>query len=98
PVVGAVSDIVKAYAKEKWAEIQAVWDALQAVGKALWEQSAWERNLILKGWTWIKNKLGIGDTADGQNGLLQWAEAKLDAVWASIKEVLAPFSQQLKVI
>ncbi|HEX4367958.1 MAG TPA: DUF4157 domain-containing protein, partial [Rhodopila sp.] len=97
--IGApVLDVIKQYAAEKWQEIQAVWGAIKAIASAIWDQTAWARSLIDQAWTWLKNKLGIGEGAEGQNGLLQWAEQKLDAAWTWLKTLLAPFSRQLTVI
>jgi len=97
--IGApVVDFIKQYAAEKWQEIQTVWDAIKSIASAIWDKTAWARDLIDKAWTWLKNKLGIGEGAEGQNGLLQWAERKLDSAWTWVKNLLAPFSRQLTVI
>jgi hypothetical protein len=97
--VGApVLDVIKEYAAEKWQEIQTVWGAIKAVASAIWDKTAWARDLIGKAWTWLKNKLGIGEGAEGENGLLQWAERKLDSAWTWLKNLLAPFSRQLTII
>ena len=97
--IGApVVDFIKQYAAEKWQEIQIVWDAIKSIASAIWDKTAWARDLIDKAWTWLKNKLGIGEGAEGQNGLLQWAERKLDSAWTWVKNLLAPFSRQLTVI
>ncbi len=97
--VGApVVDFIKEYAAEKWQEIQTVWDAIKSIASAIWDKTAWARDLIDKAWTWLKNKLGIGEGAEGQNGLLQWAERKLDSAWTWLKNLLAPFSRQLTMI
>jgi hypothetical protein len=46
--------------------------------------------LIAPAWTWLKKLLGIGDGAEGQNGILQWVQGKLSEAWEGIKSLLQP--------
>jgi len=56
--IGApVVDFIKQYAAEKWQEIQTVWDAIKSIASAIWDKTAWARDLIDKAWTWLKNLL-----------------------------------------
>lgn len=89
---------IKQYAAEQW---QAIKDLAELIGKAakwLWDKTASIRSVYAAAWKWLKDKLGIGDGPEGENGLLQWAETKLGAIWDSLKARLAPFTSQLKTI
>lgn len=71
------------------------WEMLKKLGNWIWDNTAWIRGKIAKAWTWIKNKLGIGEGPEGQNGILQWVQAKLEAAWDKIKTKLAPYQAQI---
>jgi DNA uptake protein ComE-like DNA-binding protein len=86
---------IQQYAANQWAQIQWLGEKLQAVGKWIWDKTATIRSFANKMWTWFKNKLGIGEGAEGSNGLLQWVQRKIDAAWAIIKAKLEPFKQQI---
>ncbi|MBD1848309.1 DUF4157 domain-containing protein [Cyanobacteria bacterium FACHB-63] len=89
---------IQQYASAQWARIQWLGQKLQAVGRWIWEKTATIRSIADSMWTWLKNKLGIGEGAEGQNGLLQWVQSKIDAAWTFIKAKLEPFKQQLTSI
>ncbi|MEW9898704.1 DUF4157 domain-containing protein [Chitinivorax sp. PXF-14] len=74
------------------------WEMLKKLGNWIWDNTAWIRSKIAKAWTWIKNKLGIGEGPEGQNGILQWVQAKLEAVWDKIKVKLAPYQAQILAV
>ncbi|BAY90664.1 MULTISPECIES: eCIS core domain-containing protein [unclassified Tolypothrix] len=86
---------IQQFASAQWEKIQWLGQKLQAVGKWIWDKTATIRSVADRMWTWLKNKLGIGDGAEGQNGLLQWVQKKIDAAWTAIKAKLEPFKQQL---
>lgn len=74
------------------------WDMLKKIGNWIWDNTAWIRSKVAKAWTWIKNKLGIGEGPEGQNGILQWVQAKLEAAWGKIKAKLAPYQAQITAV
>jgi hypothetical protein len=86
---------IQQYAANQWAQIQWLGEKLQAVGKWIWDKTATIRSFANKMWTWFKNKLGIGEGAEGSDGLLQWVQRKIDAAWTIIKAKLEPFKQQI---
>ena len=74
------------------------WNMLQKLGNWVWDNTAWIRGKAAQVWTWIKNKLGIGDGPEGQNGILQWVQAKLNAAWDKIKTKLASYQAQILAV
>jgi phage-related protein len=48
-----------------------VWDKISSFGRWLWDLTAPIRRALARAWRWIKNKLGIGEGPEGQNGILQ---------------------------
>lgn len=76
----------------------AQWEKLKNLATLIWEKSAPIRERLAKAWTWIKNKLGIGEGAEGQNGILQWVQEKLAVAWDWIKAKLEPFKKELLII
>lgn len=89
---------IQNYAAEQWAQVQAIGRAIAAVAGWIWDKTAWVRSLASQAWNWIKNKLGIGDGPDGQDGLLQWVQRKLESAWNEVKTRLEPFKAELKAI
>jgi hypothetical protein len=89
---------IKAYAQMEWEAIQWLAGVVQSFYSWIWEKTAWVRSLAAKAWTWVKNKLGIGEGAEGQAGLLQWVQAKVEAVWTSLKAKIEPFKKELTAI
>lgn len=79
---------IKKIAAQQWALIEQlagwVWDKAEPIRKA-----------ISSAWTWFKNKLGIGEGPEGQNGILQWLQAKAGEAWTWLKAKLAPFQNEL---
>jgi phage-related protein len=89
---------IKAYAQFQWEAIQWWIGVVQSFWSWIWEKTAWIRSLASKAWTWIKNKLGIGEGPEGQDGLLQWVQAKVEAAWDALKAKIEPFKKQLTTI
>lgn len=88
---------------------QPAWNFLSTEGGAAWEHvkqfssSIWDKTASLraaggKAWTWIKNKLGIGDEADGQQGLLQWIQRKTSEAWNWLKAKIEPIKAPLLAV
>lgn len=108
--VKQVADKVKGFFSDLWDRFGApVWDFLQRVGGAVWQriqdfaEKLWDktqpiRDAIARAWTWFKNKLGIGEGPEGQNGLLQWVQAKLTLIWDKLKAKLEPYKKQIAIV
>ena len=86
-----------------------VWDFLKKIGGVVWEKieqlASWIwkktepiRDLAARAWRWVKNKLGIGEGPEGQNGLLQWVQEKASAVWDVVKAKIEPIRKPLMVV
>jgi hypothetical protein len=73
----------------------AAWQRIQEFAGWVWEKAAPVRRLAARAWTWVKNQLGIGEGAEGQNGLLQWIERKASAAWDWVKERIEPIKRPL---
>ncbi|RWO22180.1 MAG: DUF4157 domain-containing protein [Mesorhizobium sp.] len=94
PIVGWI----KEYAAEQWRQIKEIADLVQRAAKWLWDKTAGLREPYIRMWNMLKDVLGIGDSPEGQNGILQWAEAKLTEAWDAIKLRLQPYTEQLKAV
>lgn len=70
-----------------------VWDKLQSFGRWLWDLTAPIRRALARAWRWIKNKLGIGEGPEGQNGILQWIQRKAQSAWDNY---ILPFIERFK--
>lgn len=75
----------------------AAWQRIQEFAGWLWDKAAPVRRLAARAWTWVKNQLGIGEGAEGQNGLLQWMERKATAAWDWVKERIEPIKRPLMI-
>lgn len=86
-----VWEFLKKYAGEKWAALQQliawVWDLVKPV-----------RDLSAKAWTWLKNKIGIGEGPEGQDGILQWVQAKAGQAWDWIQAKIEPYKKQIQAV
>lgn len=89
---------IKRRAAEQWAAIQWLWDKIKAVAGWIWKNTETLRALVGKAWTWFKNKLGIGEGPEGENGLLQWVQGKVEAAWNAVKVKLEPYRQQIMAV
>ena len=49
---------------------------IQAAAQWIWDKTATIRAVAERAWIWLKNKIGIGEGAEGQNGILQWVAAQ----------------------
>ena len=74
------------------------WQGLKQLGSWIWKITEPMRALGQEAWGWLKKKIGIGDGPEGENGILQWVEAKLQSAWDWLKKKLEPFSKELAVI
>jgi hypothetical protein len=97
--IGApVWDFIKEFAAAQWEAIQWLWGGIKAVASWIWGKTAAFRTLASKAWTWIKNKLGIGEGPEGEDGLLQWVQRKLSDAWDVVKAKIEPFKKELLTI
>lgn len=97
--VGApILDWIKDYAAEQWRLIKEMAGYVQAAAVWLWDMTAGVREPYIQMWNLMKDLLGIGDSPDGRNGILQWVEQKLTQAWDAIKLRLQPYTEQLKTI
>lgn len=105
-VVGKVSDFLKGVWDKLGAPVWdfikkyagAQWDALQQLGDWIWTKTASVRRLGQKAWTWLKNKIGIGDGPEGQNGILQWIQGKAGAAWDWVQAKIGPYKKQITAV
>lgn len=85
-----------------WNEIKKIggkaWDLIQQFGTWIWDKTKPIRDWGARAWKWVKNKLGIGEGPEGQNGLLQWVEEKAEKAWDWIKEKIEPIKKPLMVV
>ncbi|GJH13035.1 hypothetical protein CBA19CS11_29375 [Caballeronia novacaledonica] len=86
-----VWDFIKKYAGEQW-------EALQQLGDWIWAKTARVRELGQKAWNWLKNKIGIGEGPEGQNGILQWIQGKASAAWDWVQAKIAPYKKQITAV
>lgn len=105
-VVGKVGDFLKGiwdrFGTPVWDFIKkyagAQWEALQQIGDWIWTKTAGVRRLGQKAWTWLKNKIGIGEGPEGQNGILQWIQGKAGAAWDWVQAKIEPYKKQLTAV
>lgn len=76
----------------------AVWEKIQGLGAWIWKKTEGLRTKIEKAWTWLKNKLGIGEGPEGQDGLLQWVQRKAGEAWDWLKARIEPIKKPLMVV
>jgi len=74
------------------------WDQVKQLASWIWSFTEPMRSLGQDAWTWIKNQIGIGDGPEGEDGILQWLQGKLESAWAQIKLALEPFNKQIGVV
>lgn len=86
-----VWEFLKQYAGEKWRQVQQLIDWV-------WDLARPIRDLSARAWTWLKNKIGIGDGPEGQNGILQWVQAKAKAAWAVVQAKIEPYKKKIQAV
>ena len=105
-VVGKVGDFFKGVwdklGAPAWEFIKkyagAQWEALQQLGEWIWDKTAAVRRLGERAWTWLKNKIGIGEGPEGQNGILQWIQGKASAAWDWVQAKIEPYKKQITAV
>jgi hypothetical protein len=73
------------------------YELIKSLGIKIWDKTEPIRAWASSVWIKFKNWLGIGDGPEGQNGIIQWVEAKLIALWDKIKAKVEPFKKQLLI-
>lgn len=86
-----VWEFIKKYAGQQW-------DQLQKLGEWIWDKTAPVRRLASRAWTWLKNKIGIGEGPEGQNGILQWIQGKATAAWDWVQAKIEPYKKQITAV
>lgn len=76
----------------------AAWQRIQEFAGWVWDKTAPVRRLAARAWTWVKNRLGIGEEAEGQNGLMQWIQRKASPAWEWVKERIEPIKRPLMIV
>lgn len=74
------------------------WQKITDIATWIWDKTEPIRDWSSRAWNWIKDKLGVGDGPEGQNGLLQWVEEKAEKAWDWIKDKIEPIKKPLMVI
>ena len=96
-VKGFFSGLWERFGAPVWQFLQRIggqaWERIQQFGRWIWEKAAPLRRVLNSAWTWIKNKLGIGEGAEGQNGILQWLQGKAQYVW---DQYIRPFYERYR--
>ncbi|HLK69158.1 MAG TPA: DUF4157 domain-containing protein [Bryobacteraceae bacterium] len=70
-----------------------VWEKIQSIAGWIWDITAPIRRALMRAWRWVKDKLGIGEGPDGQNGILQWVQRKAQSAWDNY---ILPFIERFK--
>jgi phage-related protein len=70
-----------------------VWEKIQSFAGWIWDITAPIRRALMRAWRWVKNKLGIGEGPEGQNGILQWVQRKAQSAWDNY---ILPFIERFK--
>jgi phage-related protein len=85
-----------------WETLKAIggeaWARIQALGQKLWDSTEKIREAGEDAWKWVKDRLGIGEGAEGHNGLLQWVKAKAEEAWKWLAPRIDPYKKQLAAI
>jgi hypothetical protein len=89
---------IKQFAAFEWQMVMDTVHLIQDVAQWIWDKTATIRAIAAKAWTWLKNKIGIGEGPEGRDGILQWVQHKLEAAWDWLKEKLEPFKKQIMTV
>ena len=105
-IAGKIGDFLKGvwdkFGAPVWEFIKkyaaAQFEQLQNLAEWIWDKTAPVRNLAARAWTWLKNKIGIGEGPEGQNGILQWVQAKAGAAWDWVQKKIEPYKKQIQTV
>lgn len=85
-----VWDFIKQYLGQQY-------ELIKSLGAKLWDKTEPIRSWASTVWIKFKNWLGIGEGPEGQDGVIQWIETKVLAVWNNLKAKIEPFKKQLLI-
>jgi Domain of unknown function (DUF4157) len=103
-----VASAVGGFLSTLWNNLVApVWDAIKAIGGAvwtwiedkarwIWEKTAPIRNTLSRVWHWILKKFGV--VWDSGTGVFDWLKEKAKAAWDKVYEFTKPIHGPLKLI
>lgn len=74
------------------------WEQLKSLAEWIWDKAKPIRDFAARAWTWLKNKIGIGEGPEGQNGILQWVQAKAGAAWDWVQAKIEPYKKQITAV
>lgn len=75
------------------------WNKIKQFARWIWDKAAPIRRTVGRAWTWLKNKLGIGEGPEGHDGILQWVKRKAQSVWDNhIKPFYERFRRPILVV
>lgn len=101
-VSGFFNGLWERYGAPLWTKVKdfagRVWDKIEQFLGWVREKIQPLINKVIAGWNRVKTWLGIGDDPDSQNGLLPWAQRKLEALWDKVKARLEPIKKPLLVV
>ncbi|HYP98147.1 MAG TPA: DUF4157 domain-containing protein, partial [Polyangiaceae bacterium] len=70
------------------------WEQLQKLGSWIWDKLSPYRRM----WAWLKDKLGIGEGPEGQDGIIQWIQRKASAAWDWVMAKIEPYKKQILTV
>ncbi|KAA6439398.1 DUF4157 domain-containing protein [Dyadobacter flavalbus] len=68
----------------------AIWEGIKQVAAFIWKGFSPVRDAVSAAWDWLQRMLGLNADETGEEGLIQWAQRKVEAVWEEIKELVRP--------
>lgn len=68
----------------------AIWEGIKQVAAFIWRGFSPIRDAVSAAWEWLQKMLGLNAEETGEEGLIQWAQRKVEAVWEEIKELVRP--------
>ncbi len=77
-----------------------LWNQLKNFGANLWKWTQPVRNTLAKAWDWVKGIIGLneGSGGDGEGGIIQWVQGKLEEAWTHIKDQLKPLVEPMRKV
>ncbi|GGB82289.1 eCIS core domain-containing protein [Dyadobacter sediminis] len=68
----------------------AIWEGIKQLAAFIWKGFSPIRDAVSAAWDWLQRMLGQNADETGEEGLIQWAQRKVEAVWEEIKELVRP--------
>ncbi|MEN8180097.1 MAG: DUF4157 domain-containing protein [Pseudomonadota bacterium] len=75
-----------------------VWTWLKDLGKTIWDWTKPVRDYASSAWSWLKGKLELGGSSQGdsEGGIMGWIKEKAQSAWVKVKEVMDPVIKPVK--